>query len=144
MIAPMAESRRNRPSTRSAKPSGAPSGPPNVDDETAAALKLFNSRLAKQADDERAAKRVERATRAKDAAAARVRELESDTKATAEQRSEAAAEYHGAVEALDRARKGEPDPPRQPALTATPSDEAEPAVQPEDDASGEPGEPADH
>jgi len=145
-MAPMAEARRNRP-TRPPQANAPLTGAINVDDETAAALALFNARLVKQAEDERSAKRVERAIRAKDAAAARVRDLENDTKATAEQRTEAAAEYRRAVDSLDRARKGEPEPSaavddgapsatgtiEEAGDTAEPSDTAaDPDVQPED------------
>ena len=107
-MAPMAESRRNR-SNRPPKASPPLTGSISVDDETAAALALFNARLVKQAEDERATKRVERATRAKDAAAAKVRELEKDTKATAEQRTEAADEYRQALHYFDISIRKFPD-----------------------------------
>jgi len=118
MIAPMPSRRRTKTSDRTpaAAPTAsargqAPTDPPaTVDTETLAALALFNSRHAAQAESERAKRRVERAAEAKEAAAARVRELERDTKATVEQRNEAAAAYHAAVAAWDRARSGEPDP----------------------------------
>src|SRR5690606_5237044 len=84
----------------------------DVDDETAKALALFNQRLAAQAEAERAQKRIDRAARAKDAAAARVRALENDPKATLEQRNEAATAYRAALEAWERAKKGEPDRPK--------------------------------
>ena len=145
-MAPMAESRRNRPN-RPPKASAPVTGSVSVDDETAAALALFNSRLVKQAEEERAAKRVEKANRAKDAAAGRVRALEKDTKATAEERAQAAEEYRRAVEALDRAKKGEPDdaaPSGQDDVASSgepddvaPSGQDEVAVQPEDDIAGD-------
>ena len=138
-MAPMAEARRNR-SNRPPKANAPLTGAINVDDETAAALALFNARLVKQAEGERAAKRVERAARAKDAAAAKVRELETDTKATAEQRAEAATEYRQAVDALDRAKKGDPEPSAEVDATSsegpTESADATPA-ETADDGAGE-------
>jgi hypothetical protein len=105
----MADRRRNRPENRPR--SAAPlTGAIAVDDETAAALALFNARLAEQAERERAQRRIDKAQRAKDDAAARVRALENDTKATAEQRTEAAAAYKAALEALERAKRGETGP----------------------------------
>ena len=47
-----------------------------VDDETRAALLLFNERLEETAAADRAAKRVAKAERAKDEAAARVRKMQ--------------------------------------------------------------------
>lgn len=108
----MADRRRNRPASRQDSDSAPITGTIDVDDETAKALALFNQRLAAQAEAERAQKRIDRAARAKDAAAARVRALENDPKATLEQRNEAATAYRAALEAWERAKKGEPDPPK--------------------------------
>lgn len=121
---------RNRADRR---PSAPLSGPITVDDETANALALFNARLAALADQDKAERRVQKAVKAKDDAAARVRALESDTKATADQRAEAAAAYRAAVEAVERARTGEADP--APAASEAPSaDEAPDAVEGDADA----------
>ena len=61
-----------------------------VDDETRAALLLFNERLAETAAAERAAKRVAKAERAKDTAAARVRSVNEDLGSSAEAKAECA------------------------------------------------------
>jgi hypothetical protein len=106
----MADRRRNRSENRP-RPAAPLTGAVTVDDETAAALALFNARLSEQAERERTQRRIDKAQREKDAAAARVRELENDTKATAEQRSEAAAAYKAALDALERVRRGEPAEP---------------------------------
>jgi hypothetical protein len=106
----MADRRRNRPPNRPPRAAAPLTGEIAVDDETAAALAIFNARLSHQADVERGQRRIDKATREKDQAAARVRALESDTKATAEQRAEATAAYKASVEALERAKKGEPAP----------------------------------
>jgi hypothetical protein len=124
----MADQRRPSSSARGPRDRGgdrrppAPlTGPITVDEATANALALFNARLAAQAENERAERRVQKAAKAKDDAAARVRALEADTKATAEQRAEAAAGYRHAVEAWERAKSGEPEPA---AAGASPSTDA--------------------
>ena len=81
-----------------------------LDDETRAALLLFNERLEQTAAEERVAKRIAKAERAKDEAAGLVRKLGSDNSATAEQKSEAEAAYKAAVEDLARVKEN-PDPP---------------------------------
>ena len=95
-----------------AKPRVTPqmTGPIVLDTDTRNALILFNTRLAAQADLEREKRRVEKATKAKDEAAARVRDAENNPKATAEQKAEAQAAYLASLEALSRAKAGEPDP----------------------------------
>ena len=131
----MADPRRNRPPNRPPRPAAPLTGEITVDDETAAALAMFNARLAQQAEAERAQRRVDKATREKDQAAARVRALESDTKATADERAEAAAAYKASLEALERIKKGEPDPPRAPAPAA--ETETDAAAEPETDAAAD-------
>lgn len=123
----MADRRRNRPTPRQSTDRAPLTGTIDVDAETAKALALFNQRLAAQAEAERAQKRIERAARAKDAAAARVRALENDTKATVEQRNEAAAAYRAALEAWERAKKGEPEPSKAAAAGASDDDGAAPS-----------------
>lgn len=123
--------RGNRPGGN--RPPAPLTGPLVVDAATNDALLLFNARLAAQAENEKAERRVQKAARAKDDAAAKVRALENDTKASAEARAEAAAAYRGALEAWERAKRGETDP--APATT-----DAEPA----EDADGADGaEPTD-
>jgi hypothetical protein len=73
-----------------------------VDDETRAALLLFNERIDEARADERAAKRVAKAERGKDEAASRVRSLGKDSSATAEQKAEAESAYKVAVEDFKR------------------------------------------
>jgi len=69
-----------------------------VDDETRAALLLFNERVEANAALERAAKRVKKAERAKDEAAAVVRKMNDNPNATPEQKAEAEEAYKAAVE----------------------------------------------
>lgn len=141
-MASMGSRRRQRRPESAADPtaSGTTASPAatSIDDETRRALALFNERLAKQAEDERAQKRVEKAVRAKDQAAAHVRALEADTKATAEQRAEAAAAYRAAIDALDRARRGDESAEVADAAdTAAPAAEAAEVAEPAAPAAGE-------
>lgn len=73
-----------------------------VDEETRAALLLFNERVASTAAEERAAKRIAKAERAKDDAAARVRTVNEDLGASSEAKAEAEAAYKAAVAELAR------------------------------------------
>ena len=93
-----------------AKPKPAPqlTGPIQLDDETRNALILFNARLVAQDELEREKRRVDKAAKAKDEAAAKVRQVENDPSATAEQRAEAQAGYLASLDALNRAKSGEP------------------------------------
>lgn len=68
-----------------------------VDDETRAALLLFNERVEAAAAQERGAKRVAKAERAKDEAAAVVRKVGENPNASAEEKAEAEAAYKVAV-----------------------------------------------
>ncbi|MEO5839600.1 MAG: hypothetical protein ABIQ73_30490 [Acidimicrobiales bacterium] len=90
------------------KPSPQLTGPVQLDDETRNALILFNARLVAQDELEREKRRVDKAAKAKDEAAAKVRELEGNTKATPQQKSEAQAAYLASLDALNRAKAGEP------------------------------------
>jgi len=83
-------------------------GPIQLDDETKNALILFNARLAAQEAAERDKRRVDKAAQARDAAAAKIRALESDPKAGAEAKAEAEAAYKAALDAWNRAQSGEP------------------------------------
>lgn len=124
---------RNRPAGN--RPAAPLTGPITVDAATNDALLLFNARLAAQAENEKAERRVQKAARTKDDAAARVRALENDTTATAAERTEAAAAYRAAVEAWERAKRGEADP--TPAAAAGAEAEAEVEVEGSDDAVAE-------
>jgi hypothetical protein len=117
----MADRRRNR----SAAPTASSDGDVTLDADTAKALALFNQRLAQQADAERAQRRIDKATRAKDQAAARVRALENDPKATAAARAEAAEAYREALDELDRAKRGEEEPAAAPDGDDAPDGEGE-------------------
>ena len=118
---------RNRPPTNRPpvnRPSSAPlTGPLTVDTATSDALVLFNARLAAQAENERAERRLQKAAKTKDDAAARVRSVENDLKATAAQRADAAAAYLASVDAWERAKSGEPEPPRAAARAGDPTDD---------------------
>lgn len=112
MMAPVNDRRRPpRPQTKP-KPAAALTGPIELDVETRNALILFNARIEAQEAVERDKRRVDKAARAKDDAAARVRQLDDDSKATAEAKAEAQAAYMAALDAWNRAKAGEPDPPR--------------------------------
>ena len=117
-------------------PSAPLTGPLVVDEATNDALRLFNARLDAQAENEKAERRVQKAAKAKDDAASRVRNLENDTKATAEQRAEAAAAYRAAIDAWERARNGEADPAPSaaPAADDATADDATADDAPADDA----------
>jgi len=93
-----------------AKPKAAPqlTGPVQLDDDTRNALILFNARLVAQDELEREKRRVDKAAKAKDEAAAKVRQLENDPSATSELKSEAQAAYLKSLDALNRAKAGEP------------------------------------
>ncbi len=116
-----------------------------LDNETRTALLLFNERLEASALQERAAKRVAKAERTKEAAAATVRKLGGDRDATAEQKAEAEAAYKEAVEqyniiaadptaGLDAPKKpatesesaGDPEPEEEAPLAEVSADEEEP------------------
>src|SRR4029453_18127284 len=117
-------------------------GPVQLDDETRNALILFNARLVAQDELEREKRRGDKAAKAKDEAAAKVRELENNPKATAEQKSEAQAAYLASLDALNRAKAGEP---ATDADAETPEADGEPATDadaetPETEAEAEPAE----
>lgn len=75
-------------------------------------LARFNSFLANEAEQEKQARRIKRAEQAKEKAAAEVRRLDGDGRATAEQKAEAKQTYLDAHEAWRREVAGEaPDDP---------------------------------
>jgi hypothetical protein len=146
MMAPMAD-RRGKRSNRATRGPDAPArstGPAATDDEMRKALALFNAHLASEAEQQRQAKRVERATRAKDQAAARVRALDADTHATAEQRAEAAVAYRDALAAWERARNGEPEPAGATEAPHEPDELPGPPAQDDDDDASDTSAAADH
>jgi len=69
-----------------------------LDNDTRAALLLFNERLEEAAAQRRADKRVAKAERDKETAAALVRKLGDNPQATAEEKAEAEAAYKASVE----------------------------------------------
>jgi hypothetical protein len=116
-------------------------GPVQLDDETRNALILFNARLVAQDELEREKRRVDKAAKAKDEAAAKVRQLESDPKATAEQKSEAQAGYLASLDALNRAKSGEPAAGDAAAAAAEPEAEADAEAEAEAEAAEAEAEP---
>ncbi|MEQ8841962.1 MAG: hypothetical protein RIB98_13355 [Acidimicrobiales bacterium] len=94
---------------------------PKLDDETTAALTLFNEYV--QADRERTQreKRIKKAERAKDDAAAVVKKL--GDRGSAEEKAEAEKAYRDAADRWKKLRDGE-EPDEAPAEDATPADEA--------------------
>ena len=113
-------------------------GPIVLDKATEEALHLYNARLAAQAENERAERRVQKAAKSKDDAAATVRSVENNPKATAEQRDEAVAGYRRAVEAWERAKTGAPEP-TAPSVTDEPATEEPAAAEPTDVEASAPG-----
>ena len=79
---------------------------PAVDEETAAALTLFNTYLAADRERQEHERAVRKAEKAKDDAAAAVRKL-NDRKAPAAKTAAAEAAYREAMETLKRVRDGE-------------------------------------
>ena len=88
-----------------------------VDDETRAALLLFNERVEASAAGERAKKRIGKAERAKDEAAAVVRKLNDNPDASLEEKAEAETAYKAAVENYQyvKANPNEGDQKKKPA-----------------------------
>ena len=103
-----------------------------VDDETRAALLLFNERVEATAAEQRAAKRIGKAERAKDQAASVVRDVNNNPSATPEQKAEAEESYKAAVENYQMVRAN-PD-----AAVPKPEKKAEAAPVAEDAPAEEP------
>ena len=101
---------------------------PAVDEETAAALTLFNTYLAADRERQEHERAVRKAEKAKDDAAAAVRKL-NDRKAPAAKTAAAEAAYREAMETLKRVRDGET------AAGADDSDDDE-TVDPDEDGEG--------
>ena len=96
-----------------------------LDDETAAALTLFNTYLVADREQQAHERALKRAERVKDEAAAAVRKL-NDRKASATETAEAEAAYRGSVEALRRLRDGDHAPPQDATDEPTGADEDAP------------------
>ena len=79
---------------------------PVLDDETAAALTLYNTYLVADREQQAHERALKKAEKAKDDAAAAVRKL-NDRKAPAAETAEAEARYREAVDALQRLRGGD-------------------------------------
>ena len=79
---------------------------PVLDDETAAALTLYNAYLVADREQQAHERALKKAEKAKDDAAAAVRKL-NDRKAPAAETAEAEARYREAAEALQRLRGGD-------------------------------------
>lgn len=96
-----------------------PDTAPALDDETTAALTLFNEYVDADRERTRREKRIKKAERAKDDAAARVKKLAE--RGSAEEKAEAEAAYREASEAWKQIRDGkEPEAPAK----AAPAEEA--------------------
>ena len=78
---------------------------PTLDDETAAALTLYNTYLIADREQQAHERAIRKAEKAKDEAAAAVREL-NDRKASAAETAEAETAYREAAESLRRLRDG--------------------------------------
>ena len=101
-----------------------------VDDETRAALLLFNERIEASAAKERGRKRVGKAERAKAEAAKMVRQVNNNPDATAEQKAEAEADYKAASDHFQVVQANplpsEKKPAPEEAAEAPPEQEAAP------------------
>lgn len=111
-----------------------------LDDETSAALTLFNEYVDANRERTRREKRIKKAERAKDDAAALVKKLASG--GSAERKAEAEAAYREASEVWKRIRDGqEPEAKAEP--EADPEAKAEPEAEvetPEPETAGPDGE----
>ena len=83
---------------------------PTLDEETAAALTLYNTYLVADREQQAHERALRKAEKAKDDAAAAVREL-NDRKAPASETSAAETKYREAVAALQRLRDGDTEAP---------------------------------
>lgn len=110
------------------------------DDETRAALLLFNERVEASAAEERAAKRIKKAERAKDEAAAVVRKVSENPNASAEEKAEAEDSYKAAVENYQviRANPDAGQPEKKPKKAPAEAAEAPAAAEATNDAAEAP------
>ena len=114
-----------------------------VDDETRAALLLFNERVEASAAGERAKKRIGKAERAKDEAAAVVRKLNDNPDASLEEKAEAETAYKAAVENYQyvKANPNEGDQKKKPAPAEEEAEE--PDAAPAEEEAAAPAEEPD-
>ena len=109
---------------------------PKLDDETTAALTLFNEYVEADRERTQREKRVKKAERAKDEAAAVVKRL--NERGSAEDKVEAEAAYREAADRWKKLRDGEePDEPAAEAVTE-PTAEAEAITEPVTEPEPEP------
>ena len=110
-----------------------------VDDETRAALLLFNERVEASAAKARGAKRVAKAERAKDEAAAVVRKLGENPGASAEDKANAEAAYKEAVAEYNTIKENPlaGEKPRKPKVEAEATDEPTEVSADEEPSAGE-------
>ncbi|MDE0656995.1 MAG: hypothetical protein OXH58_10500 [Acidimicrobiaceae bacterium] len=109
---------------------------PVLDDETAAALTLYNTYLVADREQQAHERALKKAEKAKDDAAAAVRKL-NDRKAPAAKTAEAETKYREAVEALQRLRGGDtpaPDAESENTEEETEDDATKSGVEDADDA----------
>ena len=107
-----------------------------LDDETAAALTLYNTYLVADREQQAHERALKKAEKAKDDAAAAVRKL-NDRKAPAAKTAEAETKYREAVEALQRLRGGDtpaPDAESENTEEETEDDATKSGVEDADDA----------
>ncbi len=105
-----------------------------LDDETAAALTLYNTYLIADREQQAHERALRKAEKAKDEAAASVRKL-NERKASASEMAEAEAKYRDAVAALRRLRGGHARPQDENEQSIAASEQAEDAA--DDDTSRE-------
>ncbi len=103
---------------------------PALDDETSAALTLFNTYVDADRDRTRREKRIKKAERAKDDAAAAVKKLAE--RGSAEEKAAAESAYRDASEAWRKLRDGE-EPDEAPAKAEAPSDDEPKSDEPKSD-----------
>ena len=113
-------------SSRRREPATAPPSPA-LDEETAAALTLYNTYLVADREQQAHERAVRKAEKVKDDAAAALRKL-NDRKAPAAQTSEAEAKYREAVDALRHLRDGRAATPESSDSRAAGEGETEPAT----------------
>ena len=105
-----------------------------LDDETTAALTLFNEYVAADRERTQREKRLKKAERAKDDAAALVKKLSK--RASTKERSEAEDAYRAAADKWQALRDGK-EPPPDPEAAATDAPEDATSDEPEADAGAE-------
>ena len=113
---------------------------PSLDDETTAALTLFNEYVDADRERTRREKRVKKAERAKDEAAAAVRK--AGERGTPEEKAAAEAAYREAQDAYKRIRDGEEPEETEASADGAPAEEAAADAPAEEAAAEAPAEEA--